>query len=116
MTESAARRPGVSSTPEKPEVEVPAVDALVDRGVGDLDESRHAPHPPPELGGDLDVETAELRRVFRVGFHEGRAPFGVAAPAKLGRRGRQRPAQGQGEGRTRQEAERPTAERRGRVR
>ena len=70
------------------DVEIAASDRGVDGGEGDLHEQGLATEAMGDRPGDLDVETANPRRVGRVGLDEGSAPLRVPAPAQD--RGRRR--------------------------
>src|SRR5581483_7396564 len=64
------------------DVEIAALDGLIELGEGGL----HEDGRPAELAGDelgdLDVEADDLRRMSRIRFDERGAAFGIAAPAQ----------------------------------
>jgi len=68
--------------PGHPEIEVAALERLLDRRPLHLDELRLAAKPVSDHPRDLDVEPAHRRRIGRIGFDERRAALGVAAPAQ----------------------------------
>jgi hypothetical protein len=72
----------------QPDVEIPALDGLLDRSPRDLQEARLSPETGGDHSRDLDVEAAHFGRISGVGLDERRAAFGVATPAQL--RGRAR--------------------------
>src|SRR6185369_6588276 len=69
------------------DVEIAALDRLLDRCPGDLYELRWTVQVTRDQLGNFDIEAAHARRVIRVGFYEGRAALGIAAPAEGRRRG-----------------------------
>ena len=68
------------------DVEVAALDGLIDLVERHLNEFGLTAEALGDLAGDFDVESAQLRGIARISLHERRAAFGIAAPAK-GRQG-----------------------------
>jgi hypothetical protein len=64
------------------EVEVAALDGLVDFLKRDLDKFRPSPEAFRDFAGDFDVESAHLRRIAGIGFDERRATFRVSTPSE----------------------------------
>jgi hypothetical protein len=64
------------------DVEIAALDGLVDRLVGHLHEQRRSSEALCERLGDLHVEAAHVRGIRRVRLDERRAALRVAAPAQ----------------------------------
>jgi hypothetical protein len=65
------------------DVEVAACRRCIEARERDLHEPGYAAEPLSEQLRDVDVETDDPGRIRRVGLHEGRTAFGVAAPPQL---------------------------------